>query len=70
MVTFRPSERLAKKPVLKWVLSVHIHEVSILGDRLASPGEGTVLLYSEALSTPLTLPSCLPEEGNQVILVP
>lgn len=29
-------------------------------------GEGTVLLYSETLSTPLTLPSCLPEEGYQV----
>ena len=58
---------------------MHIYEDSILGVRLTSQAgqsagapelkdlyswrERTVLLYSEALSTPLTLPSCLPGEG-------
>lgn len=33
---FRPLERLSKKPFLKCEPLVHIHEVSILGVRLAS----------------------------------
>lgn len=76
---FRPLEKLSKKPVLKWEpFSTCFYPWGHAGQLAGAPelmklyscGEGTVLLYTESLSTPLTLPRCIPGEGYQVILMP